>query len=166
MYGGRPMKTGYAILLGAGAVVFAVVCIHLYGKTQHRAGYADAQQDAQAFVQRIEQGMQHEKEKADARLRGAVLAREATARDLAAVRSRLDGLLLAHGRNPKNPTASPRTDGADPDWIGGFATCYAEYSELASDAAVWADRLNGLQDWARLVQRKYLPVTSSSWRGK
>lgn len=145
------MKTGYAILLGAGAVVFAVVCIHLFGKTQRRAGYEDAQQDAQAQVQRIEQGMQHEKEKADVRLRAAVLAREAAERDLAATRGSLDGLLRAHGRDPANPAAGTRTDGADSDWIGGFATCYAEYSALASDAAVWADRVNGLQDYVRSV---------------
>lgn len=149
------MRTGYAVLAGAVVVVLAAVGVRLYGKTQHRAGYADAQQDAQALVQRIEQGMQYEKEKADARLRAAVLAREAAARDLAVARSRLDGLLRAHGRDPENPTAGARTDGADPDWIGGFTTCYAQYGELASDAAIWADRVNGLQDWARLVQRKY-----------
>lgn len=148
------MKTGYAILLGAGAIVFAVVCIHLFGKTQRRVGYEDAQQDAQAQVQRIEQGMQHEKEQADARVRGAVLAREAAYRDLANARKRLDGLLRAHGRDPENPPPGTRANGADPDWIGGFATCYAEYSALASDAAAWADRVNGLQDWARVVQRK------------
>ncbi|MDT0215876.1 hypothetical protein Q9R35_00935 [Alcaligenes sp. AB3] len=126
----------------------------VYGKGQYRNGYADAQQHAQAQVKRIEQGMQYEKEKADVRLRAAILAREAAERDVAAARSRLDGLLSAHGRDPANPTASARTDGADPDWIGGFATCYAEYSALASDSAVWADRVNGLQDWARVVQRK------------
>lgn len=149
------MKTGHAILIGAGAVVFSVVGIHLYGRTQHRAGYEDAQQDAQAQVQRIEQGMQHEKEQADARFRGAVLAREVAERDLAAVRSSLDGLLRAHGSDPANSTTGPRIDGADPDWIGGFAACYAQYGELASDAAVWADRVNGLQDYVRSV------VTSS-----
>lgn len=145
------MKTGYAILIGAGAVFLAAVGVHFYGKTQHRAGYADAQQDAKEQVQRIEQGMQYEKEKADARLRAAVLAREAAERDWVSARGSLDGLLRAHGRNPENPTSGPRTDGAAPDWIGGFATCYAEYSALASDAAVWADRLNGLQDWARKI---------------
>lgn len=148
------MKTGYAVLAGTVAVVLAAVGVHLYGQVQHRAGYADAQQDAQAQVQRIEQGMQYEKQKADARLRAAVLAREAAARDLAVARSRLDGLLRAHGRDPENPTAGSRTDGADPDWIGGFATCYAQYGELASDAAIWADRVNGLQDWARLILRE------------
>lgn len=145
------MKTGYAVLAGAVAVVLAAVGVHLYGQVQHRAGYADAQQDARAQVQRIEQGMQYEKEKADARLRAAVLARESADRDLVAVRNRLDGLLRAHGRDPENPTARARTDGADPDWIGGFATCYAEYSALASDAAVWADRVNGLQGYVRAI---------------
>lgn len=141
------------MLAGAVAVVLAAIGVHLYGQAQHRAGYADAQQQARDQVQRIEQGMQHEKEKADVRLRGAVLARNAAAHDLAAARSRLDGLLRTHGRDPKNPATSARTDGADPDWIGGFAACYAQYGELASDAAVWADRVNGLQDWVRLVQR-------------
>lgn len=145
------MKTGHAILIGAGAVVFAAVGIYLYGKAEFRAGYEGAQQDAQAQVQRIEQGMQHEKEQADARLRGAVLAREAAERDLVAARSSLDGLLRAHGRYPADPATSPRADGTDPDWIGGFAACYAEYSELASEAAVWADRVNGLQDYIRSV---------------
>lgn len=145
------MKTGHGILISAGAVVLVALGAYLYGQTQYRAGYSDSQQDAKEQVQRIEQGMQHEKEKADVRLRAAVLAREAAERDLAATRGSLDGLLRAHGRDPENPTTSPRTDGTDPDWIGGFATCYAEYSALASDAAVWADRVNGLQDWAKMV---------------
>lgn len=150
---GAAVRTGYALLAGGAVVVLAAAGVHMYGKAQHRAGYADAQQDAQALVQRIEQGMQYEKEKADVRLRVAVLARETAERDLVTARSSLDGLLRAHGRDPAHPTASPRADGADPDWIGGFATCYAEYSTLASNAAIWADRVNGLQDWVRLVQR-------------
>lgn len=145
------MRTGYAILIGAGAITLSALGVLMYGNAQHRAGYTDAQTDAQEQVQRIEKGMQYEKEKADARLRAAVLARDAAERDLAAARGSLDGLLSAHGHDPTNPTTSPRADGADPDWIGGFATCYAEYSALASDAAVWAGRVNGLQDWARKV---------------
>lgn len=145
------MRTGYAFLIGVGTVVLAVLGVKIYGDAQHRAGYAEAQTDALAQVQRIEQGMQYEKEKADARLRAAVLAREAAEHDLALARGNLDGLLRAYGRDPAHPSTSPRTDGADPDWIGGFATCYAEYSALASDSAVWADRVNGLQDYVRSV---------------
>lgn len=138
-------------VIGAAVLSALFLGTFIYGKGEYRSGYADSQQDAREQVLRIEQGMQHEKEQADARFRGAVLAREAAERDLAAARSSLDGLLRAHGRDPADPSASPRADGADPDWIGGFATCYAEYSALASDAAVWADRVNGLQDWARMV---------------
>jgi len=54
------------------------------------------------------------KEQADARFRGAVLAREATGRDLADARQRLDGLLRAHGRDSENPVPRARADGADP----------------------------------------------------
>lgn len=36
-------------------------------------------------------------------------------------------------------------------WFSGFQRGYAEDSTQASDAAVWADRVNGLQDWARMV---------------
>ncbi|KKO71890.1 hypothetical protein AAV32_09825 [Kerstersia gyiorum] len=139
---------------GLGGVLLTLAAwaaLQMYGKAQYRAGYAAAQQHADGLRQRLEQGMQYEKEQADARLRGAVLAREAAARDLAVARRRLDGLLSTHGRDPESPAAGTRADGADPDWIGGFAACYAEYGSLAHDAAVWADRVNGLQDWARQV---------------
>lgn len=140
-------------ITGAAVLAALILGAFIYGKGQYRSGYADSQRDSKDQVLRVEQGMQYEKEKADVRLRSAVLAREAAERDLDSVRSSLDGLLRTHGRDPANPTASARTDGADPDWIGGFAACYVQYGELASDAAVWADRVNGLQDWAQMVLR-------------
>lgn len=146
---------GY-LVSGVGGVLLVLSAwagMQMYGKAQYRAGYATAQQHAEGLRHQLEQGMQYEKEQADARLRGAVLAREAAARDLATARRRLDRLLRTYGRDPENPAASSRVDGADPDWIGGFAACYAEYGDLAQDAAIWADRVNGLQDWARSVVR-------------
>jgi hypothetical protein len=100
----------------------------------------------------IEQGMQYERDKADAEYRGAVLAREAAQRDLAAARGQLDRLLRAYGRDPAKPGASRRPDDTGPDWIGGFAACYGEYAELATDAARWADQVNGLQGYVRSIQ--------------
>lgn len=148
-----PKLRSAAIEIGAWLLFAAVawVGVKIYSEARYQAGYAAAQQLADLQRQRIEQGMQYESEQAAARLRGAVLAREAAARDLAAARRRLDGLLRTHGRDPENPTAGARADGTDPDWIGGFAACYAEYGGLANDAATWADRVNGLQDWARNV---------------
>ncbi|AZV93601.1 hypothetical protein CBF45_07610 [Bordetella sp. J329] len=147
------MRLIYAGLAGAAVLAAAAGGVYLYGSAQYRVGYAAAQQRADGLRQRLEQGMQYEKEQADARLRGAVLAREAAARDLATARRRLDGLLRTYGRDPENPAASSRVDGTDPDWIGGFAACYTQYGDLAQDASVWADRVNGLQDWARSVVR-------------
>lgn len=138
-------------VVGAAVLAALIFGAFIYGIGEYRSGYADSLRDSKDLVLRVEQGMQYEKEKADARLRAAVLARDAAERDLAAARSSLDGLLRAHGRDPADPAAGTRADGADSDWIGGFATCYAEYSALASEAAVWADRVNGLQDWARGV---------------
>lgn len=139
-------------VVGAAILAALIFGAFIYGKGEYRSGYADSQRDSKDQVLRVEQGMQYEKEKADVRLRAAVLAREAAERDLAAVRSSLDGLLRAHGRDPTDPTASARTDGADPDWIGGFAACYTEYAVLATDAAKWADMVDGLQGYIRAIR--------------
>ncbi|MBN9640026.1 MAG: hypothetical protein J0I68_15890, partial [Achromobacter sp.] len=67
-------------------------------------------------------------------------------------RAELDRVLRAAGRDPANPRAGRRPDEAGPDWIGGFAACYAEYGDLATDAAEWADQVNGLQGYIRGVR--------------
>ncbi|MCM2573227.1 hypothetical protein NAT65_19250, partial [Achromobacter xylosoxidans] len=61
------------------------------------------------------------------------------------------------GRDPANPRASRRPDEAGADWIGGFAACYAEYGDLAADAAGWADQVNGLQGYIRGLRRSSPP---------
>lgn len=118
----------------------------------YRQGEADTRAEAVLQTIAIEQGMQYERDKADANYRGAVLARNAALRDLTAVRADLDRLLRTHGRDPTNPSASRRPDDTGPDWIGGFAACYGEYEQLATDAAGWADQVNGLQGYVRAVR--------------
>src|SRR5690606_30125848 len=86
-------------------VVGAVLAWEWRWSSGYRAGEAAAKTEAQALNAAIERGMQVEKDRADAIHRGAVLAREAAQRDLAAARTRLDRLLLANGRDP----ATPRT---------------------------------------------------------
>lgn len=136
----------------AGLLLAIVAGIGWYGHTRYRAGYAVAETKAKLAAIAIEQGMQYERDRADAEHRGAVLAREAAQRDLVAVRGQLDGLLRAHGRDPANPRAGRRSDATGPDWIGGFGACYAEYADLAADAARWADTVNGLQGYVRAVR--------------
>lgn len=42
-------------------------------------------------------------------------------------------------------------NGAGADWIGGFATCAAEYIELGGDFARTADKLRGLQEFTERI---------------
>jgi len=141
-------------LIAAAVLVFALVggCFWLRHDA-YRQGVADTKADAVLQQIAIEQGMQYERDRADADYRGAVLARAAAQRDLVAVRGQLDRVLRAHGRDPANPRAGRRPDDTGPDWIGGFAACYGEYERLATDAAGWADQVNGLQGYVRAIQR-------------
>src|SRR5690606_18981072 len=106
----------------------------------YRQGVADTKNAAVLQQIAIEQGMQYERDRADADHRGAVLAREAAQKDVAAVRSRLDGLLRKHRGGTAPTGASGGPDGTGPDWIAGFAACYREYDSLGEDAARWADQ--------------------------
>lgn len=129
------------MVLGAGMV--------LYGAHREAAGVTKERARAEAAQRAITEAYQLEKDRADAQYRGAVLAREAAKTGLAAARAQLDRVLRASGRDPANPRAGRRPDEAGADWIGGFAACYAEYGDLASDAAGWADQVNGLQGYIR-----------------
>lgn len=139
--------------IGGAAVVMALGAgVLLYGSHREDAGVAKERARTEAAQRAITEAYQVEKDRADAQYRGAVLAREAAKAGLAAARADLDRLLRAAGRDPANPRAGRRPDEAGPDWIGGFAACYAEYGDLAADAAGWADQVNGLQGYIRGVR--------------
>lgn len=142
---------GYAAacVVGAAVVMAFGAGVVLYGAHQYRAGGDARQAEIEKRQAAIERGWQEERDRADAQYRGAVLAREAAKAGLSAARAELDRVLRAAGRDPANPRAGRRPDEAGPDWIGGFAACYAEYGDLAADAAGWADQVNGLQGYIR-----------------
>jgi len=137
------------VAVGAAAVLLVGAGAALYGAHQYRAGGDARQAEIEQRQAAVERGWQEERDRADAQHRGAVLAREAAKTGLAAARAELDRVLRANGRDPANPRASGRPDEAGADWIGGFAACYAEYGDLATDAAEWADQVNGLQGYVR-----------------
>ncbi|WP_148316843.1 hypothetical protein [Achromobacter xylosoxidans] len=134
---------------GAAVVLVLGAAFALNGARREAAGVIKERTRAEAAQRAITEAYQLEKDHADAQYRGAVLAREAAKTGLAAARADLDRLLRSAGRDPSNPRAGRGSDEAGPDWIGGFAACYAEYGDLATDAAGWADQVNGLQGYIR-----------------
>lgn len=151
------MSVRTALIAAAGGLVLAGIiglAWQAHGAAKYRAGYAQAQTDAAIKAAAISEGIQYERDRADAQHRGAILAREAVERDLMAVRGKLDRVLIANGRDPANPRARSGSDAAGADWIGGFAACYGEYADLAADAAKWADRVNGLQGYVKAIRSK------------
>lgn len=137
-------------VVGAGIALAAVAGVWLYGQSQYRAGFNEARVEAELATAAIVQGMNYEREQADARYRGVVLARQEVENNLAAMRARVNGLLqeLRNARD-SNASGGPHDPGAD--WIGIFASCYAEYTELGGDTARLADKLGALQDHIRVI---------------
>ena len=149
--------------IGAAAVVLGVGVV-LYGAHQYRAGGDARQAEIEKRQAAIERGWQEERDRADAKHRGAVLARQQTEsrlaqaeRDRDAAFARVGGLrkqLAARGSAA--PYAGAGLDGASTDWIGLFGECLGRAESLGRrldqvgrDAARWADQVNGLRGYIR-----------------
>lgn len=143
---------GYAAAALVGVVVLAAagVWVRLYGVSQFEAGALAKQAEIEQRQAAIERAWQEERDRADAKYRGAVLAREAAEKTVAAQRGRIDGLLrqLAQ-RRAEAASAGGGLDAAGPDWIGIIGSCVGRYEQLGKDAARWADQVNGLQGYIR-----------------
>ncbi|WP_427183513.1 hypothetical protein ACL598_16740 [Bordetella bronchialis] len=156
------------VLIAAGALM--VLALAGGGWWLHHDGYAqgraDEKQAALIAQQALAEAMQQEKDRADAKYRGAVLARQQAERQLAdaqagiaASRARIDGLLQQLRNKSKAAAAGGRPDGPGPDWIGIFGECVARVESLTerlgqvgADAARFADQVNGLQGYVRALQ--------------
>lgn len=112
---------------------------------------------------------QEERDRADAKHRGAVLAREQTKskltqaeRDRDAAFARLAGLRKQLAtRGAPAPDAGGGSDGPSPAGIGLFGECLGRakslgrrLGEVGTDAVGWAIRVNGLQGCIRALQAK------------
>ncbi|OAE72613.1 hypothetical protein A7J71_11375 [Achromobacter insolitus] len=143
---------GYAVALAAGALLVAGVALERqwYGARQYQAGADARQAEIEKRQAAIERAWQEERDRADAKHRGAVLAREAAEKTIAVQRGRIDGLLrqLAQ-RRAEAAGASGGPDATGPDWIGIIGSCVGRYEQLGKDAARWADQVNGLQGYIR-----------------
>src|SRR5699024_2632591 len=97
---------------------------------------------------RLEQGLRYERDKADAKYRSAVAARDVAQTDLDSVQRELDRV-LKDLRNAEHTATSERLNAASAARLRGYRECVKEYGSLARDAAKWADQVNGLQDYVR-----------------
>ena len=147
------LRAALPYLIGAAVLAAAVLGVRWYGASQFRAGGDARQTEIEKRQAAIERAWQEERDRADANYRGAVLAREAAEKAVAAQRGRIDGLLrqLARGR-AEAAGASSGPDAAGPDWIGIIGACVGRYEQLGKDAARWADQVNGLQGYIRGIR--------------
>ncbi|CAB3712562.1 hypothetical protein CEY09_30340 [Achromobacter marplatensis] len=143
-------------LIGAALVVSAVLGVRWYGSSQYQAGADAKQAEIEKRQAAIERAWQEERDRADAKHRGAVLAREAAEKTVAAQRGRIDGLLrqLAQ-RRAEAASDSGGRDATGPDWIGIIGSCVGRYEQLGKEAARWADQVNGLQGYIKALQARH-----------
>lgn len=145
-------------LIGAGVGLLLAAAVGVawrtHGTAQYRAGYAQAKTDAALAAAALSEGIQYERDRADAEHRGAVLAREAADRLVADQRKRIDGLLDQLRRRPAPARAEPGTDGTGEDWIGIFGQCVAAYEDMGREAGRLADKVNGLQGYVKAIRSK------------
>lgn len=143
-------------LIGAALVVSAVLGVRWYGSSQYQAGADAKQAEIEKRQAAIERAWQEERDRADAKHRGAVLAREAAEKTVAAQRGRIDGLLrqLAQ-RRAEAASDSGGLDATGPDWIGIIGSCVGRYEQLGKEAAQWADQVNGLQGYIKALQARH-----------
>jgi len=130
------------------AVVLAIGGVWLYGHSQYKRGAADERVKQQLAHARLEQGLRYERDKADAKYRAAIAAREVAQTDFDSVQRELERV-LKDLRNAEHTTASDRLNAASAARLEGFRQCVKEYGSMARDAAKWADQVNGLQDYVR-----------------
>lgn len=145
---------GYAATAVVGAVLVVGVVLerHWYGARQFQAGADAKQAEIEKRQAAIERAWQEERDRADAKHRGAVLAREAAEKTVAAQRGRIDRLLRQLSqRHTEGSGAVSGPDATGPDWIGIIGACVGEYEQMGRDAARWADQVNGLQGYIRAL---------------
>lgn len=136
-----------------GAAVLAALFFGgwLYGQHQYRQGVNAEKVNAVLSQIAMEQGMQYEKDRADAEYRQAILERDAAQKLVSDQRARIVGLLndLRNAQAP-DPGSGPNDAGAD--GIGILIECIGDYEQMGAEAARLADKVNGLQGYVNALR--------------
>lgn len=133
------------------AVLVVIASIWGYGRYQYSKGHTAARIQSEARALALQQGMQYEKDRADAEYRGAVAARQAAEIALSDQRDRINGLLDQLRRAKATGASSGSDADGSIDWIGLVATCSSEYELVGGHAARLSDKVKGLQDYINAV---------------
>lgn len=154
-------------VVGAALISAGVLAWSWRWSSGYDAGHASALAEAEIKKAAIERGMQVEKDREDAKHRGAVLARQfieqkaqALEISLATANTRINGLLKHYRDHSKAAGAVSGSHATGPDWIGILGGCLGRAESLSSrlgevggDAAGWADQVNGLQGYVRAMRQ-------------
>src|SRR5690625_712940 len=139
-----PKRLIYGLIAVAGIAVAA----YFYGHAQYRQGVNDERVRQELAHARLEQGLRYERDKADAKYRSAIAARQLTVDPIDRIERELERVLKVL-RNAEHTAASDRLKAASAGRLEGFSQCVKEDGSLARDAARLADQVNGLQDYVR-----------------
>jgi len=139
-------------LIGAGILAAAAGGVVWYGHTEHEAGVQEERARVERLQASITAAMQEEKDRAEAKYRGAVLARQAAEKDLSTARARLDRVLRDNANRAQASRTSVGSDDSGPDWIGVLGSCFAEYEWMGREAGRLADQVNGLQGYITSIR--------------
>jgi len=136
------------LIYGLIAVAGIAAAVYFYGHAQYRQGVNDERVRQELAHARLEQGLRYERDKADAKYRAAIAAREVAEDHIDSIEREFERV-LKDLRNAEHTAASSRLNAASANRLRGYRECVAEYGALARDAAKWADQVNGLQDYVR-----------------
>ena len=141
--------------LAVAAVLLAVAAgIGWWGHGRYEQGRADERAEAKLAQIAIEQGMQYEADRADAEYRGRIMATEVAQKDLSARLADAGGMLRDLRRKLQTAGTCGRLDDTGGDWIGILGASWAEYTDMAADAARLADKVGGLQAYIRGIRKR------------
>lgn len=144
------MSTIRSITTGAAIVAALILFGWLYGQHQYRKGVNAEKVNAVLSQIAIEQGMQYEKDRADAEYRQAVLERDAAQKLVSDQRVRIVGL-LDDLRSTKTTDSVNGFNDTRADGIGILIECIGDYEQMGAEAARLADKVNGLQAYVRAI---------------
>src|SRR5690625_1825466 len=139
-----PKRLIYGLIAAAGIAV----AVYFYGHAQYRQGVNDERVRQELAHARLEQGLRYERDKADAKYRAAIAAREVAEDHIDSIERELTSVLKDQ-RNAEDTAASDQLNAARGARLEGFRQYVKEYGSLARDAARWAEKVIGLHDYVR-----------------